>query len=161
MPGQSSFFLLAFAASLVACGGDLTLPGDTGGGGAPTAPETPFDLNLAPSFTAGPDQLVPRNEHGHDEDGEREVEVDNWATDIAPGPVSEAGQAVSFLVDVSEGSEVLAGTPSISSTGTLRYKPGKKTGSARVEVRLHDDGGTDGGGVDTSGPHILIITVVD
>src|SRR6266404_3517239 len=159
MRSHSSHLLLAFLACLAACGNDLSLPGGTPGGGPITGPEAPSDLNHAPTFTAGPDQEVAPRDKGHDEGGDREVVVEDWATDIAPGPASEAGQALSFLVDVVSGQDVLAGAPSISSSGTLRYTPSRKSGSASVEVQLHDDGGTAGGGVDTSGAHILVITV--
>ena len=161
MPSHSSHLLLALLAGLTACGNDLSLPGGTPGGGPITGPEAPSDLNHAPTFTAGPDQEVAPRDKGHDEGGDLEVVVENWATDIAPGPASEAGQALSFLVDIVSGQDVLAGTPSISSSGTLRYTPSRKSGSASVVVQLRDDGGTAGGGVDTSGAHVLVITVTD
>jgi hypothetical protein len=123
-------------------------------------------LNDSPVFTAGPDQEVKREKgagEGHDgneeEDARREVVVEGWATDIRPGPANEADQSVSFLVNVVSGGELLAGPPSISSSGTLRYTPSDREGTARVEIRLQDDGGTEHGGQDTSLPHTLIIVV--
>jgi hypothetical protein len=121
-------------------------------------------LNDSPVFAAGPDQEVKREKgEGHDgdeqEDARREVVVEGWATDIRPGPANEADQSVSFLVNVISGGESLAGPPSISPSGTLRYTPSDREGTARVEISLQDDGGTEHGGQDTSQPHTLIIVV--
>jgi len=122
-------------------------------------------VNDTPVFTAGPDQEVKRerddgDDHGHGEGDRRgEVTVEGWATAIQPGPANESEQSVTFLVNVTSGGEFLVGTPSISSSGTLRYMPGDREGIAHVEVRLQDDGGTDHGGQDTSPPHTLIIIV--
>jgi hypothetical protein len=250
MPAPSSCLSLALSAVLVACGGDLTLPGSDGGGdGSPTGPATPstpslsaaddrfstveggshtltiaapgvlgndqvnglesatleavvvdgplqgrLDLradgsldytpepdwfgsdrftyraryedaesapaevllvvqavNDAPRFTPGPDQQVERR------DGERELE--HWAGDIAPGPANESDQQVTFVVTVLSGEKVLDGTPEISSSGTLRYRPSHHHGTAVVQVVLQDDGGTANGGTDTAPAHTLTITV--
>jgi hypothetical protein len=151
----SAYLLVASWATLTACGGDLALPGDgsPGGGGPPTGPGEPPLLNTSPSFTPGSDQQAEREKKGE----ERQVEA--WATEIRPGPDTEAGQSVTFLVEVVSGAEALVGVPSVSPSGTLRYTPSHHEGTARVEVRLRDDGGTESGGSDTSQPHTLIITV--
>lgn len=108
-------------------------------------------VNDAPRFTPGPDQEVER------EEGEREVE--HWAGDIVPGPPNESDQQVSFVVQVISGAKALEGTPEITSSGTLRYRPSDHHGTALVQVSLRDDGGTANGGADTGSPHILTITV--
>lgn len=108
-------------------------------------------VNDPPSFVAGPDQFV----EGHDE----EQTVVGWARDIAAGPANEAGQQVSFVVDVVSGERVLKGAPTIDPDGTLRFRPSKHEGTALLEVRLRDDGGTANGGEDTGAPHTLAITV--
>jgi hypothetical protein len=113
--------------------------------------EVPGVVNVAPSFSAGPDQTLRRKQ--------KERSVEHWATDISAGPATEAGQSVDFLVTVRSGGDALAGTPTISRDGTLRYRPSDRSGSATVEVRLRDDGGTANGGEDTSPPHTLVITV--
>ena len=117
-------------------------------------------LNVAPSFTAGPDQQVKRRKHEHDEHDDRAAhEVEQWATDVSPGAAEEAGQSLTFLVTVVSGSQVLAGTPTVSPAGTLMFEPSDLDGFAVVEIRLRDDGGTAGGGQDTSPPHTLVISV--
>ena len=119
-------------------------------------------VNDSPGFTAGPDQTASREEKfGKDDDGDghqREVTVEGWATNITAGPANEADQSVAFLIEVTSGRDVLSGTPSISSSGTLSYTPSHE-GTALVEVRLQDDGGTANGGQDTSPAHTLIIVV--
>jgi hypothetical protein len=113
--------------------------------------EVPQMANVAPSFSAGSDQTVRHKK--------KEQAVEHWATGISAGPAAEAGQSVEFLVTVRSGGEVLAGAPSISPDGTLRYRPAEESGSATVDVRLRDDGGTANGGQDTSPAHALVITV--
>lgn len=108
-------------------------------------------VNDAPRFTPGPDQQVERR------DGERELE--HWAGDIAPGPANESDQRVTFVVEVLSGEKVLEGTPEITSSGTLRYRPSHHHGTAVVQVVLRDDGGTANGGADAGPPHTLTITV--
>jgi hypothetical protein len=119
-------------------------------------------VNDSPAFTAGPDQAARREEKfgkHDDEDGHpREITVEGWASDITPGPSNESNQSLAFLVEVTSGRDVLSGTPSVSAAGTLRYTPAHE-GTARVEVRLQDDGGTANGGQDTSPAHTLIIVV--
>ena len=122
-------------------------------------------VNDSPEFTAGPDQEAKGGKsHGGGRDGEeddenREVTVEHWATDLSAGPPNESDQALSFLVEVVSGGESLAGTPTVSPAGTLSYSPSDREGTARVEVRLRDDGGTANGGLDTSPAHTLIIVV--
>jgi hypothetical protein len=108
-------------------------------------------VNDAPSFTAGPDLSVNHREG--------EQTVSGWAQDIVAGPPNEAGQQVSFLVDVVSGEWLLQGKPEIDAAGTLRFRPSWHHGTAVLAVRLHDDGGTANGGEDTGPPHLLAITI--
>src|SRR6185295_14037777 len=71
----------------------------------------------------------------------------------------EAAQALDFIV-ASSNAPLFSAQPAISSTGTLTYTPAPNAnGSATVTVRLHDNGGTAGGGVDTSAPQTFTITI--
>ena len=108
-------------------------------------------VNDPPGFVAGPDQFVSSREE--------EQTVPGWASEIVPGPANEAGQQVSFTVEVISGDRVLKGSPTIDAGGTLRFRPSKHEGTALLEVTLHDDGGTANGGADTGPPHLLTITV--
>ncbi|MCA9246155.1 MAG: hypothetical protein KDA42_03540, partial [Planctomycetales bacterium] len=109
------------------------------------------DPNVAPSFTAGANQSVA-------EDAGLQSVV-GWATNISPGPASEAGQAVDFLVS-NDNNALFAVQPAIAPDGTLTYTPAENAfGSTTVTVQLHDDGGTIGGGSDTSAPQMFTIGV--
>jgi subtilisin-like proprotein convertase family protein len=136
--------------------------GIANGGSDTSAPQT-FTITITavndpPSFTMGPDVTV------FEDPGPQTVT--NWATDILPYPASplplavdEAGQAVDFQV-TNDNNALFAVQPSISPTGTLTYTTATNAnGSATVTVRLHDNGGTANGGVDTSGPQTFTITV--
>jgi subtilisin family serine protease len=107
--------------------------------------------NYAPSFRGGGDQVVL-------EDSALQS-VSLWATEISPGRASEAGQAVTF--DLSHNAPGLfIVEPALSSSGTLTYQAAPDvSGTATVQVRLRDNGGTSDGGTDTSAPQTLRIIV--
>ena len=107
--------------------------------------------NVAPSFTAGADQAVP-------EDAGAQT-IAGWATNISPGPASEAGQSVNFLVS-NDAPGLFSAQPAISPDGTLTYTPATNAfGTATVSVQLRDDGGTADGGVDTSAVQTFSIAI--
>jgi len=110
--------------------------------------QTPND---APSFTKGSDQVI--------DEGAGPQTVDNWATNISPGPAEESGQSVQFLVS-NDNNSLFSVQPTISPDGTLTYTPqSDAAGSATVTVSLMDDGGADFGGDDTSDPQTFTITI--
>src|SRR6185436_19059093 len=89
--------------------------------------------------------------------------VSNWATNVRPGPPSENGQSVTFVVTTNSNTGLFAtnGQPAIAPNGTLSFTPAPEAnGTATVTVRLQDNGGTDGGGIDTSAPQTFTITVL-
>jgi VCBS repeat-containing protein len=108
-------------------------------------------VNDAPGFTKGADQSASRLALTQT--------VSNWATGITAGP-GESGQTVQFEVSADDGSLFLV-APQISSDGTLTYTPNPLSagGTATVTVILHDNGGTDNGGVDASAPQTFTITI--
>jgi hypothetical protein len=112
---------------------------------------TVLPVNDVPSFTAGPDQVVGFNAGPQ--------VVANWATNISAGPANESGQAIDFLVSTNNAA-LFAAQPAVAPDGTLTYTPTATAfGVATVTVRIHDDGGTDNGGVDTSAPQMFTITI--
>lgn len=107
--------------------------------------------NVAPSFVSGGNVSV-------SEDSGLQT-IATWATAIVPGPASEAGQVVNFLIS-NDSSELFSDQPTISADGTLTFTPAPNAfGSATVTVQLHDDGGIADGGVDTSATQFFTITV--
>ena len=126
--------------------GEIHGSDDFGDAYDPTLP-----LNVAPSFVGGPDQSVLADS------GARTVT--GWATSISAGPASESWQLVDFVVE-NNNAALFSVQPVVMPDGTLKFTaaPGA-AGSATVTVRLHDNGGSTGGGEDTSAPKTFIVTV--
>jgi uncharacterized delta-60 repeat protein len=86
--------------------------------------------------------------------------VAGWATSLSRGSANEWAQNLSFQVTAADPAlfDVL---PTIDATGRLSFtaKASAAGQSTVVTVRLHDDGGTDRGGVDTSAPQTFTIAV--
>ena len=108
-------------------------------------------LNDAPSFIAGPDQSV-------NEDASAQT-VSPWATAIDDGD-PESTQALTFNITGNTNSGLFSAGPSVSPSGILTYTPAANAfGSATITLVLKDDGGTAGGGADTSPPQSFTITI--
>ena len=107
--------------------------------------------NQAPSFTAGPNQT------SLEDAGPQAVA---WATGISPGPSpDESGQVVTFNV-TGNNPALFSIAPTISPAGVLTYTAAPNAnGTATITVALQDNGGTAGGGDDTSAPQTFTISV--
>ena len=132
--------------------------GGTANGGIDTSAAQSFKINVnfvnhAPSFAAGPNQLVFENAPAQS--------VIGWAKQISAGPPSESSEKLNFIV-TTDNDALFQSAPTIDpATGNLTYQPAPfAAGVANVTVRLHDDGGTLNGGVDTSSAQTFKITVV-
>ncbi|MGB8858333.1 MAG: Ig-like domain-containing protein, partial [Ilumatobacteraceae bacterium] len=109
-------------------------------------------VNDAPSFTKGADPTVSEDSGAQS--------VPGWATAISTGPADESGQTVSFNVTGNTNAGLFSAGPAVAADGTLTYTPAANAnGSATITVRVQDDGGTAGGGVDTSATQTFVITV--
>jgi hypothetical protein len=87
------------------------------------------------------------------------AQSDKWATSISPGPESEKGQSVRFNIST-DNPGLFAVQPAVAADGTLTFTPAAAAfGVAGVTVTASDDGGTAGGGVDTSSAASFTITV--
>ncbi|MEA3208287.1 MAG: large repetitive protein [Chthoniobacter sp.] len=130
--------------------------GGTAHGGSDTSPAQSFIIssnvvNDAPSFVMG------ANLETAQDAGPQTFPA--WATQISAGPADEAGQSVDFRVTVDQ-SRLFATPPAIAADGTLTYTPATDaSGTAKVTVQLHDNGGTDAGGVDLSAAQTFTIAV--
>jgi len=117
---------------------------------APPPIPAPPPVNQAPSFIAGAAQTVLEDAG---------VQSVKWASSISPGPDSDKGQSVRFDVST-DNPGLFAVQPAVAVDGTLTYAPAADAyGVAGVTVTATDDGGTTGGGIDTSAPASFTITV--
>lgn len=125
----------------------VTANGDTGSATLVIS----VSVNGPPSFAKGADQTVPIDS------GARSVS--GWATSISPGPELESAQTVSFIVSA-DTPALFATQPAVSAAGTLTFTPAAHmSGTSIVSVTAMDNGGTSGGGVDTSGVQTFTITI--
>jgi large repetitive protein len=131
--------------------------GGTAGGGVDTSPPQTFTItvdpvNDAPSFAAGPNQLVLSLLGAQS--------VPGWASSISTGPANESAQTVSFIV-TNDNPGIFTVQPAVAPDGTLTYTPRLLgLGTATVTVQAVDTGGTANGGVDTSPPQTFTITII-
>jgi VCBS repeat-containing protein len=108
-------------------------------------------VNHAPKFTAGAAIVTVLDTAG--------AQSTPWATGINAGAADESGQVLNFIVS-NDNNALFSVQPSIAPNGTLSFTPiGTAEGIAMVTVRLHDNGGTANGGVDTSAPVTFEIDV--
>ena len=109
-------------------------------------------VNDPPSFNMKADNIYVNEDSGA-------KVVSDWANNISPGALSEMGQTLEFVLDVSK-PELFAFGPEISPVGTLTFTPAPDaSGTAFVNVTLRDDGGVDYGGDYTSEMQTFNITI--
>jgi hypothetical protein len=119
--------------------------GGTAAGGADTFsrtfPVTVAPVNDPPQFTMGPGPVVL-------EDASPQV-ISGWASGLNPGPF-ETDQSIQFDVSADQPA-LFSQQPSLDPLGVLRFTPAPNAaGTATVNVRARDNGGTAAGGVDAS-----------
>jgi hypothetical protein len=97
------------------------------------------EVNHAPTCTIGAAQNVT------DEDAAKSIA--GWVKDCT---ANDDGQTVTFSIQVDK-SELFKVAPAVDENGTLTYTPAPNvSGIAIVTVTVRDDGGTDGGGVNST-----------
>lgn len=108
-------------------------------------------VNCAPQFLKGDDVSCV------EDDGLQTIP--GWATAMDTGSEMEPDQTLSWDVTVDQPG-LFSQAPAIAQDGTLTYQPALyQSGAASVTVRLHDDGGIENGGLDTSEPQTFVITI--
>ena len=109
-------------------------------------------VNDAPTFTAGPNQVV-------NEDAGAQS-VSGWATGVSVGPANESTQTLTFNITGNSNPALFSAAPAVSPTGVLTYTPAPNaSGTATITLVAVDNGGTANGGVNTSAPQTFTITV--
>lgn len=116
-----------------------------------TATITVNAINDAPSFVAA-------NPAASNEDGGTQT-LTNWA-EFNAGPNEAAQSVLAYSITSLTNSSLFAVQPSISVDGTLTYTAAANaSGSSTMQVRVRDNGGVTGGGVDTSPTQSFTITI--
>lgn len=121
--------------------------GGTANGGSDTSATQTFTISVntvndPPSYTPGANVTVNEDSGAY---------AAAWATSISTGPPNE-GQTPVFTA-TNDNNALFSAQPAISSTGVLTFTPAPNAfGTANVTVVLSD-------GVDSTAPHILVITV--
>ena len=111
-----------------------------------------FIPNDAPLFLPGPSQVIA------EDSGPQSVV--NWATAINPGNLTETRQSLQFVVS-NTNPLLFTEQPAISADGTLTWNTAPNAfGSTTVTVALRDNGGTAGGGSDSSATYTFDISVL-
>jgi len=129
----------------------VTVSDGNGGSDSETFTLTVNAVNDAPSFTKGADQTILWNSGPQT--------VPGWATGISAGPADESGQNLNFIVS-NDNNALFSSPPTADPSGNLTYTTAPNaSGVVTVTVSLHDDGGTNNGGADTSVPQTFTITV--
>jgi hypothetical protein len=129
--------------------------GKSGSGSAKSDTDTVnisvIGVNDPPSFTKGANQSVQEDAGAQS--------IPNWATGISAGPADESAQNVSFIV-TNDNNSLFSAQPAVTAGGTLTYTPAADAnGTATVDVKIQDNGGTANGGVDESAVQTFNITV--
>ena len=143
--GVLSFTPRPFASGTTTVSVVATDDGGTANGGRDTASAT-FTImithvNQPPRFT-GAGNLTVAEDSG--------AQVSQWATSIDAGAPDESGQTVTFAA-ADDNPALFAVQPALDGNGRLTYTPAANAnGSATVTVTAQDDGGTAGGGHDTT-----------
>jgi hypothetical protein len=108
-------------------------------------------INDEPGFTAGPNVTM-----GEDSGPYSAA----WATNIDPGAPLESAQTLTFEITGNSNPGLFASGPTVAADGTLSFTPAANAGgSADIDIRLTDDGGTTNGGDDTCPVVSFTITV--
>ncbi len=160
-PAISAAGDLSFTPALDANGiSNLTIrlidDGGTDLGGVDSSPIAAATLEIAavndpPGFVAGTDVTVLEDAGGQT--------IAGWATAITAGPADEVGQTVVFAV-VADDPSLFAVQPGLSPSGDLTFTPqSDAAGSATITITASDDGGTAFGGIDTSTPTTVTVTI--
>jgi len=112
---------------------------------------TIIPVNDVPAFTKGSNQLVNANSGMQT--------VTGWATGVSTGPANELSQVVDFIAN-NNNNALFSIQPAVSANGSLTFTPsGNLAGRATVSVVIHDNGGTENGGIDRSQVQTFIIDV--
>jgi VCBS repeat-containing protein len=108
-------------------------------------------VNDAPSFTPGANLTSTA--------GSGVQTLTNWASFAPGGGTDEASQTATYEIVSNSNPSLFTVAPTIDANGTLSYQAETTTGTATIEVRVKDNGGTANSGIDTSAIQTFTIAV--
>lgn len=130
--------------------------GGTANGGVDTSAPQTFTITInpindAPTFAAATSVAV------NEDQGPQSLAA--WAQ-FNPGP-NEVGQTVlTYTISNLTNTALFSGIPTVANDGTLSFTTAANaSGSASFQLRVRDNGGTASGGIDTSAPQTITISV--
>ena len=138
----------------------ITDDGGTTDGGVDASADQTFTITVTgvndrPDFTDGPDVDV------NEDSGPQTIA--GWATAITAGAPEEEppAQSLTFQIAANDNVPLFLVAPSVDpATGDLTFTPAADiSGTANIQLRLADDGGTANGGQDTSSVQPFKITL--
>jgi VCBS repeat-containing protein len=113
-------------------------------------------INDAPTATIGVFPIVTTDESGPQT-------ITNWVTNVSTGPPNESGQKIDFSIAVDNPGLFLVPPALVlqgADTAALTYTPKPNVaGTTTFFVQLHDDGGRENGGKDTTTYGAFTITI--
>lgn len=108
-------------------------------------------VNDAPTFTGQNPPAV------NEDAGPQTATV---AAGLSAGPADESAQTIAFTITNNTNAALFNGTPTINAAGQLSYTPAANAnGTAQITFTAQDNGGTANGGIDTSAPATITVTV--
>jgi VCBS repeat-containing protein len=109
-------------------------------------------VNDAPSFTKGSNISVAEDSGAHT--------TASWASAIDKGDADESGQTLQFTIVSNSNAGLFSVAPAVSPTGTLTFTTAQdQNGSATIQIKLGDNGGTANGGDNESATQSFTITL--
>ncbi|MCB9940976.1 MAG: tandem-95 repeat protein [Planctomycetaceae bacterium] len=134
--------------------------GGTANGGADTSVTQSFTINVTPVNDPPSFTLSTTAESISENDGPQTHS--GFATGISTGPSNEGGQSVSFVLTSNSNPSLFSSGPTIDPAGNISFTTANEAdGVAVLKFAALDDGGTVGGGVNTSTEHTFTLTVAE
>ena len=146
--------------------------GGTADGGVDTSAIQTFTIsvkNLVPSFVAN-NVVSTEDASAQNATSQKPTDLPTaqtlvFATQLSQGPTAavpanEPCQALNFILVSNSNPSIFSVQPVLNNNGTVTFTPAHDfNGVSTLVVRIHDNGGTAGGGVDTSATQSFTITI--
>ena len=148
LTGKLSYTLAANANGSATVQVQLMDSGGTANSGINISPTKSFTINATPVNDAPSFNLPTTTISTLEDSGPQNIAA--FATGLSAGPANESSQLLDFIL-TNDNNALFSLQPTIDATGKLTYTLApNRNGLANVTVKIHDNGGTANGGIDTS-----------